>query len=262
MSCVAMAVCLSGAVFAVGGVPEVPLQVPVNETVDAVADAVAREYFDPEVGARTAEVLRRRGTEGRYSDADSLEELARRLTSDLRDVTTDKHLTVAVSPAQPLRPPDEPVPDDAREVVARRSNHGVRALEILDGNVGYLNLTAFYRVEEVEDTLAAAMRVLREADALILDMRTNGGGSPSSVELLIGYLFEESGLPLFEVVPRSGESTKYATPSEPLENRTIETKPVFRRRNADDDGWKSAPMIIQTQSLVKTYRLGESAGQW
>jgi len=56
------------------------------------------------------------------------------------------------------------------------------------------------------------MQKLALADALIVDMRQNGGGSPESVAFLIGYLFDEARLPLFDIVPRSGSTTSYATP--------------------------------------------------
>ena len=42
-----------------------------------------------------------------------------------------------------------------------------------------------------------------------------------------------------------------------MEDRSVKAKSIFRQGNADDDGWKRESMIIQTQSLVKTYRLGE-----
>jgi C-terminal processing protease CtpA/Prc len=93
---------------------------------------------------------------------------------------------------------------------------------VLAGNVGYLNVTSFYRLEEARDVISAAMRLLRSADALILDMRGNSGGSPGTVALLASHLFDTPGLPLFEIVPRAGSGVQYTTfePGVPERNGT------------------------------------------
>ena len=66
------------------------------------------------------------------------------------------------------------------------------------------DLAFFMRPVEHRDALAAAMQVLQPADALIVDMRANGGGSPDTVALFISYLIEGTGQPLFEIVHRDG----------------------------------------------------------
>lgn len=109
---------------------------------------------------------------------------------------------------------------------ARRTNFGVQRVEVLAGNVGYLNLTWFYRLEEAREVISSAMQLLESADALILDMRENSGGSPETVALLASYLFDAPGLPLFEIVPRSGSGDQYNTlePGVPERNGT---RPVY-----------------------------------
>jgi C-terminal processing protease CtpA/Prc len=68
------------------------------------------------------------------------------------------------------------------------------------------------------------MRTLEPADALILDMRENGGGSPGTVALLVSYLFEAPERPLFEIVTRSGARETYHT--EPVPTRNAK-RPVY-----------------------------------
>ena len=86
-------------------------------------------------------------------------------------------------------------------------------MEILPGNVGYLNLTSFWRLEEAREPIGDAMSLLQRADALILDLRENGGGSPETVAFLMGFLFDEGGLPMFDIVSRLGNVVSYATPA-------------------------------------------------
>ena len=129
-------------------------------------------------------------------------------------MTKDKHLVVAVSR-----------PGPAHEDKGKTWNHGIQRVEILPGNIGYLNLTAFFRPEEASEAIAAAMQILRNADALILDVRENTGGSPDTVALVASYLFDGPSFPLFEIVPRSGAGGgKYGTREVPGRNGE---RPVF-----------------------------------
>jgi C-terminal processing protease CtpA/Prc len=72
----------------------------------------------------------------------------------------------------------------------RMNNYGFQEVKILDGNIGYLKLSGFFHVdEEAGATAQAAMNLLSNADALIIDLRQNGGGSPSMIQLISSYLF-------------------------------------------------------------------------
>ena len=176
----------------------------VYKSVESVAATVDREYFDAAIATQVASSLRKRLADGGYGEVKTLKSLAEKLTQDLFDITKDKHLAVTVVEQHSLSSTSTD-PDVNRGMNARRTNFGVQRVEILAGNVGYLNLTSFYRPDEAGDAISAAMKMLRSADALIIDMRENGGGSPDTVALVISYLFEAPELPLFGIVPRSGE---------------------------------------------------------
>ena len=70
-------------------------------------------------------------------------------------------------------------------------NFGFAKAEVLDGNVGYLRVDAFDHPDLMRDTAAAAFAFLANVDALIIDLRFNGGGQPSAVALLASYLFAD-----------------------------------------------------------------------
>ncbi len=180
----------------------------IRETVDSLAVVVDREYFDPEVAARVAASLRRWSQEGRYAQLQTPQALAAALTRDLLETSHDKHLAVAVLPDVTT---GQTGLDESRDMQGRRANFGVQRTEILVGNVGFLKLTFFYRPAEARDAIAAAMRVLRNVDALILDLRANAGGSPDTVALVLSYLFDAPGLPLFDIVPRGAGGDHYTT---------------------------------------------------
>ena len=168
-------------------------------TVRTLGEVLKREYIDVDVAEKADAALQRALTEGRYAGASTPDALARLLNRDLQDVTHDKHIWVeVVAPAPPSAPPTRSAADAdaARAEGVRRSNAGVRRLEILRGNVGYLDLSSFFRPEEARDTITLAMRLLSKADALIIDMRRNGGGSPGTVAHLLGYLLDAPGATL------------------------------------------------------------------
>jgi len=221
--------------LASAGVREQPAEPEVNrelahDTVSGVAAAVEQEYFDPAMGARAAEALRQNLDTGRYAEAETPESLAKMLTHDLHEMTRDKHLAIAVVPEpEPAESESEACSDCGlalRAERARKENYGIRQVRILAGNVGYLDVTSFYRPEEAHDVIFAAMRLLRGADALILDLRDHGGGSPGTLALLASFLFDEPGLPLAAIVPRSGGAQVYTTSDPPVPDRN-EARPVF-----------------------------------
>jgi C-terminal processing protease CtpA/Prc len=198
----------------------------IRTTVENLATIVQREYFDPDVAANVSTSLRGWLAEGRYAGTPTLQSLADMLTRDLFAMTSDQHLAVAVVQEKgPTGTLVEPAVS-SRQVRGQRENFGTQRVEILAGNVGYLNLTAMYRPEEARETLSAAMRTLRYADALILDLRSNSGGSPGTAALLASYFFDTPELPLFEIINRSGEVRSYATEKMPLPERN-ESRPLY-----------------------------------
>jgi hypothetical protein len=197
----------------------------VQETVTSLSQVVQREYVDAEAAARADASLRQWLAEDRYAAAQTPDALAGMLTRDLFELTRDKHLSVAVVPERASMPTTQS--DESRETRARRSNFGVKRVEILAGNVGYLNITQFERLAQARDAISAAMRMLRHADALIVDLRGNGGGSPDTVASVASYFFDAPGVALFEIVLRSGEGgTKYRTETAPLPERNGR-RPVY-----------------------------------
>ncbi len=183
----------------------------IRTIVTEAADVIRREYFDEKTADKVATELKGKLAKGSYLYTDSPELLAQIITKDIYDWTHDKHLAL-IAPAKQMDLLDlDPKSDKSRELSAKRMNYGLNRVEILEGNVGYLNVIAFYREIEMRDSLLVAMKFLRNVDALIIDVRENGGGSPEGAALLLSFFCDTSDTPLFEIVTRNGEVTKYAT---------------------------------------------------
>lgn len=114
--------------------------------------------------------------------------LAQKLSAVLAEKTQDKHLRVEVMPEMPGRAKAE-----AAEMMEsfRYGNYGVTRVERLRGNIGLLELRQFAPARQAGPVIAAAMTLLANTDALIIDLRRNGGGDPETVALLASYLFDK-----------------------------------------------------------------------
>jgi hypothetical protein len=109
------------------------------------------------------------------------------------EVSHDPHLLIRYSESR--LPEDAEVGPSADGVqryqeTLKRNNYGFAKVELLEGNIGYLDLREFASPDEAGDRLAAAMKVVADSDALVIDLRQNFGGSPEMVAALCSYFFE------------------------------------------------------------------------
>lgn len=159
----------------------------VDVVVDAAVDAL-RAYVFPHVGARAiARLKERRAAYERLADPTGLRAA---MNADLAEVTHDKHVRV-IYPFEAPQSATSPTAADIRNahLHALAENAGFGTVRRLPGNVGYLALTGFSSDESVGDTIFASMAFVANTDALIIDLRKNGGGDPTAAETLEAYFF-------------------------------------------------------------------------
>lgn len=169
-----------------------------EELVEAVARAVGDHYVYPEIGVKMAETVRTKLKSGAYDALKDDTSLCRQLTDDLRAVSNDRHLGVRPEPRIANRGDGPGVDEIAGD------NSGFRKVEILPGNIGYLRFDAFVKSEQAFRTATAALGFLEHCDALIFDLRRNGGGDPESIRFITSYLFDAP-THLNDMVDRSGK---------------------------------------------------------
>jgi C-terminal processing protease CtpA/Prc len=79
----------------------------------------------------------------------------------------------------------------------------------LEGNVGYVEIRSFaYSARAIADAVAKEMSAVADADALIIDIRRNGGGAPEAVSLISSYLFGEQPVHLNSLYFRPDNTTE------------------------------------------------------
>ena len=162
-----------------------------SEVIDGLLKQLNDHYIFPDKAREMEKAIRSRQEKKEYDAITSAKTFTESLTKHLQDVSHDKHLRV-ISSRDPLPKPREPSPEERQKMRTRmsKSNFGFEKVERLEGNIGYLDLHGFSDAEAAGETAAATMTFLANTDALIIDLRKNGGGSPGMVALLCSYFFD------------------------------------------------------------------------
>lgn len=160
--------------------------------IDRLSAQVAEYYVFPDVAERVVGVLRQRLADGGYESIVTDEEFAEAVTRDLQSVNGDKHLrlTYSVDPI-PEQDKAEYFDEAAYRAEVELSAGAIASVRRLDGNVGYLDLRGMAGAEYAGHLAVAAMNLVAHTDALLIDVRRNGGGDPGMIALYCSYLFDE-----------------------------------------------------------------------
>ena len=181
------------------------------EVIDGALQALNSNYVFPDIAKKMEQAVRERQKQKEYESITSARQFAETLTENLRAVSHDKHLRVvyraeAIPPEQPNHQPS-PEEVERERAFGERINFGFEKVERLAGNIGYLDLRGFLPSGFVGDTAAAAMNFLANSEALIIDLRQNGGGDPATVALICSYLFSPEPVHLNDLYFRPSNET-------------------------------------------------------
>lgn len=196
--------------------------------VERMGEMLEERYVFPDVAGRCAAALRDALAAGTFDDLSDPEAFAAELTTTLQGVSHDKHMRVRVRPPARVQLEQEaPARSRARQLdEARRQNYGFERVERLDGNVGYLDMRYFAGTPRARPTAEAAMAFLANADAIIFDMRKNGGGSPEMIRFICSHLFDER-THLNSLYWREGDRTEEFWTHTDLADPRMSDVPVF-----------------------------------
>jgi hypothetical protein len=163
------------------------------QIIDGAIDHMRRAYIFEDVAEKMAVAVKARAANKEYDAITEPKAFAETLTRHLQEVSKDKHLRIIYNPdGLPQRGGPPTAEDRARNLAEeRRRNFGFQKVERLDGNVGYIELLGFSGSQEVKEAAVPAMNFVANTDALIFDLRRNGGGSPVTIGIISSYLFDK-----------------------------------------------------------------------
>jgi retinol-binding protein 3 len=198
------------------------------KVIDGAIAQLNENYVFPKVATQMEAAIRAHQKRGDYDRVTDGDRFAEALTSDLQAVSHDGHLRVTFSPVALLV--EEPGPNPAQRARFRKdmemTNCGFERVEVLAQNVGYLKFNFFADPEVCGPTATAAMNFLGNVDALIIDLRENGGGEPSMVALISTYLFSEP-THLNDLWERKGNTTEQYWTLPYVPGKRMADVPVF-----------------------------------
>jgi len=192
--------------------PDAPIDSAAKtEAINVLLKELNDRYVFPEVAKKMETDVRARQKNKEYDSITSAQEFAKKLTDDLQSVSRDKHMRVRFSQKPiPIREKaEEETAEEKKETerMMKINNYGFVKIENMRGNIGYIDFRGFMDPEGGAETVAAAMNFVSNSDALIFDLRQNGGGDPAMVALICSYLFGEK-VHLNDLYWREGNETK------------------------------------------------------
>ncbi len=159
--------------------------------IESVCGHLEREYIFADISDRYVQTLRENLRSGTYDDIQDPEAFAAAITEDLASIHKDRHLQVQFNPEWVSEERNRKDLDEAAIARSkwrnRAANYGFQKVEILPGNIGYMKLDSFSYEEAAYEVAIGAMSLLSNIEALVLDLRSNGGGSPEMVQFLCSY---------------------------------------------------------------------------
>jgi hypothetical protein len=184
--------------------------------VDEIASLLNKEYIFAETAKKMEETLRAMLKNGDFDKLDAAPAFAQAVSSTLSMVSKDGHIGFAFNPAlaadiRRLMGQSEEEAKKVRErrlLESRRNNFGFRKVERLAGNIGYLDFRGFASPDDAGATAVAAMNFLAYCDAVIVDLRQNGGGDPAQIQLISSYFFPEP-VHLNDLYARATDTTEH-----------------------------------------------------
>lgn len=179
--------------------------------IDTLAFQLRKYYVFGEAANRMGAYIQKRFKEGAYSAISDPHILAGQLTKDVSSVHLDEHFHVEYNPEsfKELSGEIEDVPKFVEEKLnqERYRNFGFKTIEILNGNIGYLEISSFSRLNQFSKAAAqAALQSLSNSSALIIDLRYGVGGSLDMVTYLMSRFFREKIL-IMDIYLRSEKDT-------------------------------------------------------
>ncbi|MFX0042641.1 MAG: S41 family peptidase [Candidatus Hodarchaeota archaeon] len=170
----------------------------IQEIIMDICNKVKEFYVFPEIADKISDFLANKLNKGFYRNITDPRLVEKEISNDLLEVSSDLHFYFEYNPilAQKLLQKSDEDREDWQDVdcqeflVAQYDNYHIVKAERLPGNIGYIRLNDFQPAECAGDVMVGALQFLANTYALIFDIRNNGGGYPSMIQLIISYLVE------------------------------------------------------------------------
>ncbi|AOT10643.1 S41 family peptidase [Pseudoalteromonas luteoviolacea] len=152
--------------------------------VEEFAQSLEQNYVFTDTAKKIAKQLRALT----FDHVQSRQGLSKKVTNIVNQY--DKHLALVTRVDNEGRHSEESREPWFTEL--KRKNSGVRQVEVLAGNIGYLEMWGFDSVSsQAKELIDASMTLLERTDAIILDLSQNGGGDGYMIPHFASYFLSK-----------------------------------------------------------------------
>ncbi len=204
-----------------------------QQTIKKISSLLDENYIFPDLAKKMGDLIKQNLAAGIYDSIDDPMKFAETLTADLQSVSKDKHIRVRFSPEDAKRLMEQEKngrdQDDEKHwnEMMKKENYGFKKVERLPGNIGYVDFRNFASPDYSKETVASVMKFLENTDAIIFDLRLNGGGDPAGVQLICSYLFSETPVHLNDLYYRPTDETKEYWTLRKIDGKRMPDVPVY-----------------------------------
>lgn len=200
-----------------------------KSTILKIDTLLQQNYVFPEVAVQIGNHLKSQLEKGTFNQFTVLDSFANALTKELRVINNDKHLGVWSTINN--KNPKENIEDayskyHTKFVTSRNQNNGFLEAKKMEGNIGYLNILSFPNLAEAKETIDAYMKLISTTDALIIDLRNNGGGNADAVNYFSSYFLDKKTLLFSLYEPKNNKTTEFWSVDQ-VSGKRIPTIPLF-----------------------------------
>jgi retinol-binding protein 3 len=165
--------------------------------VNNISQLLIDNYVFPETAIKMSNCIKDKLKEGAYNKITDPVAFSDALTIDLYSVYRDGHMLVQFAPQETsqntVASTNSQVNNEDPLKRIKQANFGLRKVEILSGNIGYINIDHFWADSIYgKETVKATLQFVSNTNALIIDLRNCGGGSQETVNMICGYFLEKS----------------------------------------------------------------------
>lgn len=202
-----------------------------EQVIEELLKNLNKSYVYLETAKKMETDVRQRLKNKEYDRITSAGEFAKKLMQDLQSVSRDKHLRVYYSHEKiPVKIKGESPTAEEKATdffFQNRLNSGFERVERLEGNIGYIDFRGFFNAESGAETVAFAMSLIANTDALIFDLRNSGGGDPAMVALICSYFFGDKPVHLNTIYYRETDETKHYWTNPNVPGKKYGDKPIY-----------------------------------
>lgn len=180
-----------------------------KKLLNLASEHIEARYVDREEADIVAAQIREFADKGAFGETLSTAEFLSLGRELLFELTNDKHMYF-VYHDQPTLTSATQNHEEYNEAAYLnildnlRANNHIHEVRVLNGNIGYLKLEELSQLPSARTTIDNAMQFLQHTNALILDLRTVGGGSGALAHYVSSY-FLKPGTPLLTTIVEGSE---------------------------------------------------------